>query len=181
MKGVVFTEFMEMVENKFSSEMADDIVAAANLPHGGAYTAVGTYPHAEMGRLVIELSKRTDIKVPDLLRAYGRHLFARFREGYGEFFANVSDSFGFLSKIDDVVHVEVRKLYPDAELPEFDAVQVSPQHLRMTYRSPRCLGDFAEGLMEGCIAHYGEKVSITRANEDEGRVVRFDLVKEVSP
>lgn len=181
MKGIVFTEFLEMVEDRFSPELADDIVEAAKLPHRGAFTAVGTYPHAEMGRLVTELSKRTDMKVPDLLRTYGRHLFGRFREGYGEFFEGVDDSFGFLSRIDDVVHVEVRKLYPDAELPEFEALNVSPGHLRMIYRSPRCLGDFAEGLMEGCFAHYGENVTITRVDEDGGRIVRFDLVKEVSP
>lgn len=178
MKGIVFTEFLEMVEDRFAPEMADDIIAGANLPNGGSYTAVGTYPHVEMGRLVIELSKRTNIKVPDLLRAYGRHLFGRFLAGYPDFFKDAKDSFGFLATINDVVHVEVRKLYPDAELPEFETINVSSRHMRMIYRSPRCLGDFAEGLMEGCFAHFGEKINATRADEHNGRIVRFDLVKE---
>ena len=36
MKGVVFTEFLDMVEEKFSAEMVDDIIAAADLPHAAA-------------------------------------------------------------------------------------------------------------------------------------------------
>lgn len=175
MKGVVFTEFLEMVEDKFSPEMADNIIAAADLPNGGAYTAVGTYPHAEMGKLVIALSKETGAKVPDLLKAYGRHLFGRFLAGYPQFFADLSDSFSFLKTIDQVVHVEVRKLYPDAELPGFETQEMGPGRLQMIYRSPRCLGDFAEGLMEGCFAHFGERVSVTRVDEAAGRIVRFDL------
>jgi hypothetical protein len=175
MKGVVFTEFLEMVEDKFSPELADSIITAADLPNGGAYTAVGTYPHAEMGKLVIALSKETGAKVPDLLKAYGRHLFGRFLVGYPHFFAGLTDSFSFLKTIDEVVHVEVRKLYPDAELPGFEAVEIGTKRLQMTYRSPRCLGDFAEGLMEGCFAHFGERISLTRSDEAGGRVVRFNL------
>jgi len=175
MKGVVFTEFLEMVEDKFSPDVADSIIAAADLPNDGAYTAVGTYPHAELGKLVIALSKETGAKVTDLLKAYGRHLFGRFLAGYPEFFVGLSDSFSFLKTIDQVVHVEVRKLYPDAELPSFETQEMGPNRLRMTYRSPRCLGDFAEGLIEGCFAHFGERVRVVRAVEASGRVVRFDL------
>ncbi len=53
MKGIVFTEFLEMVEEKFSPELADRIVEEAELPSGGVYTTVGTYNHGEMIKLVI--------------------------------------------------------------------------------------------------------------------------------
>ncbi len=56
MKGIVFTEFIEMVESKFGFDMMDDIIESANLPSGGIYTAVGTYDHTEMVQLVIEIS-----------------------------------------------------------------------------------------------------------------------------
>ena len=48
MKGVVFTEFIEMVENEFSPDLADTIITEAGLPSGGIYTSVGTYRHEEM-------------------------------------------------------------------------------------------------------------------------------------
>ena len=52
MKGVVFTEFVEMVEARFGLPMLDRIIEAAQLPSGGAYSAVGTYDHGEMVQLV---------------------------------------------------------------------------------------------------------------------------------
>ena len=45
MKGIVFREFISMVENEFSIETADEIITASNLKSEGAYTSVGTYPH----------------------------------------------------------------------------------------------------------------------------------------
>ncbi len=36
MKGVIFTEFIEMVEAKFSAEMVDTIIEGANLNSGGS-------------------------------------------------------------------------------------------------------------------------------------------------
>ena len=44
MKGIIFTEFIEMVEDKFGFEVADNIITNSNLPSGGAYTAVGYKP-----------------------------------------------------------------------------------------------------------------------------------------
>ncbi|MCX7200840.1 MAG: hypothetical protein NTV17_00650 [Burkholderiales bacterium] len=41
MKGMIFTEFLELVERTYSPEMADDLIDASNLPSGGAYTSVG--------------------------------------------------------------------------------------------------------------------------------------------
>lgn len=178
MKGVVFTEFLDLVADEFSPDIADHIVDDADLPSKGIYTAVGTYTHAEMASLVIALSKRTGIKVPDLLKTYGVHLFKRFHASFPEFFAAAQDSFGFLASIEDIVHVEVKKLYPDAELPSFETVLISPDRMAMTYRSPRCLGDFAEGLMIGVFKHFGETVSLARSDEDGGRIVRFELTRQ---
>ena len=41
MKGIVFTEFLEMVEERYSAEVMDQILLGAKLPSGGAYTARG--------------------------------------------------------------------------------------------------------------------------------------------
>ena len=49
MKGIVFTEFLDLVEAKFGAEVLEEMLDAADLKSGGAYTAVGYYDHAEMG------------------------------------------------------------------------------------------------------------------------------------
>ncbi len=61
MKGIVFSEFIELVEEKFGLETVDTILDNSELSNGGAYTAVGTYPHQEMFILVKALSDKTDL------------------------------------------------------------------------------------------------------------------------
>jgi len=179
MKGVVFTEFLEMVEDRFSADMADDIIDAANLPSGGAYTAVGTYDHAEIVALVVALSERSGMEVRDLLLAFGEHLFGRFVKGYPAFFAGVSDAFSFLAGIEDIIHAEVRKLYPDAELPRFDTEHHDHHKLVLVYDSRRHFEDLAEGLMRGCVKHFGGGITIAREvlGDGDARRERFTLTR----
>ena len=76
MKGIVFTEFLEMVEDRFSPEIADRIIESSNLSSRGAYTSLGTYDHAEMVRLVSQLSAATGIAPPVLTHTFGKYLLA---------------------------------------------------------------------------------------------------------
>ena len=169
MKGIVFTEFLEMMENRFSADMVDEVLEQAAPPSGGAYTAVGTYDHNELVGMVVVLSQRTGVAVPELVRAFGQHLFGRFFAGYPGFFVGVPDAVTFLSGIEDIIHAEVLKLYPDAQLPRFDC-QFTPDGLRMHYRSPRHFEDLAMGLIEGAVNHWGGGYRIDREPTDDGAV-----------
>jgi hypothetical protein len=168
MKGIVFTEFLEMVESKFSPELADSIIEGTELPSGGAYTTVGTYDHSEMIKLVSCLSKETGISTPDLMRAFGLYLFERFYVLFPQYFSGVDSSFHFLEKIDNYIHVEVRKLYPEAELPSFECDTSQPGSLRLTYRSTRPFAPLAEGLIRGCITHFRENADIKVEDLSDG-------------
>ena len=178
MKGLVFTEFLDMVEQKFSAAMVDDIIDDANLPSGGAYTAVGTYPHSEMLAMVQCLSKETRLPIPALVKIFGQHLFGRFVELYPAFFHNTRTAFDFLDSIENYVHIEVRKLYPDAELPSFETTRSdNDQQLVMVYRSQHPFSSLAEGLIEGCLYHYQEpaKIDIRDCSQGRGTHVEFHI------
>jgi hypothetical protein len=153
-KGMVFTEFMDMVEHVFSADILEDIIEKSALPNGGAYTAVGTYSHEEIVRMTANLSQAVDIPVATLLEIFGKHMFARFSERYPAFFEGVIEPFEFLKNIDNYIHVEVRKLYPDAELPRFYYEQKSAKKLSMFYLSSRHFEDLAVGLIKGCLEHF---------------------------
>lgn len=174
MKGIVFTEFVGMVEAQFSADMVDDIIDDAQPSSGGAYTAVGTYDHSELVALVGALSVRTGVPVPELVRAFGRHMFGRFYAGYPRFFQGVNDALGFLAGIEDVIHAEVLKLYPDAQLPRFDCRPL-PNGLLMIYRSPRHFDELAHGLIEGAVAHWGGGYDISR--QHHGDSTHFTIVR----
>lgn len=173
MKGVVFTEFMELVESRMGLDMLDRIITEAELPNDGAYTSVGTYDHAELVRLVMALSNATSMPIPALVHLFGQHLFQRFSESYPALFENADCVFDFLSRIDDVIHVEVRKLYPDAELPSLPCTRLAPNQLELLYSSPRGFADLAAGLIDGCISHFKEPITVTRIDlEKDGNLHR---------
>ncbi|TVY12043.1 heme NO-binding domain-containing protein [Paenibacillus cremeus] len=168
MKGIVFATFIEMVETKFSLAIADRIIQDADLPSGGSYTAVGTYNHREIIRLVAELHERTGIPVEDLIKTFGEYMFGQLVEMYPQFVERNKTAFDFLRQVDSYIHVEVRKLYPDAELPGFEYEAPEPRVLKMTYRSSRPFAILAEGLILGCIRHYGENISVERHDLTDG-------------
>lgn len=165
MKGIVFTEFLDLVELKFSAEMVDDIIHDSEVASKGIYTGVGAYPHTEMVALVTSLSKFSDVAVPDLLRLFGQHLFNRFYVLYPSFFEGVEDTLSFLSGIESIIHKEVKKLYPDALLPRFETIEHTKTRLVMRYISSRHLEELAEGLMLGCIEYFDTPIKLERRTE----------------
>lgn len=177
MLGAVFTEFLEMVEDKFSYDVADTILEKAGLDHSGAFTAVGNYDHHQMVKLVAALSQETGTPIDDLIKAFGTHLFAQFAKKYAMFFSGNQGCLDFLEGIEDKIHHEVLKLYPNAELPKFDCVRVSPSRLEMTYTSKRPFGDLAHGLIAGCGAHFNENLQIQRIDIDGSHKVQFNITK----
>lgn len=180
MKGIVFAEFIELVEDKFGFEMADEIIEKSNLPSGGAYTSVGTYDHQEMLELVTHLSNETGISVEDLVKTFGEHLLVRFSEGYPAFFDSVTSCFEFLDTIENKVHVEVKKLYPEAELPTFDSQIHSDNLMHLTYTSKRPFSALAYGLIKGSCSYYNEKIDIHMDDQSTPELTKvlFTLTKQ---
>ncbi len=178
MKGIIFTEFLELVEQKFGFDMVDEIIEMADLPTGGEYTAVGSYDHQEIVGLVMALSEKSGLSPSQLQKVYGNHLFSRFPVLYPELFVkSADDALGFLEGVETYVHVEVKKLYPEAELPTFETHRPKPDELVMIYSSKRHFSDLAEGLIEGCIEHFGGGFQIERAEIEDGDKTRFHIKK----
>ena len=178
MKGVVFTEFFEMVDQVFGFEMTEAIVEECDLPSGGAYTAIGTYAHSEMVQLVKKLSEKTNTPIPDLLKAYGKYLFGTFKKAYPTFIEVANDAFDFLESLENYIHVEVLKLYPDAELPSFETQRPNERELHMIYHSERRMAPFAEGLIESCLIHFNEPATVTTESmNQDGSIVKFVITK----
>ena len=173
MKGIVFTEFLEMVEETHGYEMVDTIINKSDLESEGAYTVVGTYPHQEMVALISNLSKETQTPVSKLLYVFGTYLFNTFTSNYKAFFDASDNVFDFFESIENYIHVEVLKLYPDAELPSFRTESRTDNNLRMIYSSERKMADFALGLIESALQYYkvDGAVEMERMKEDGSKVL----------
>jgi hypothetical protein len=168
MKGIIFTELLDFVELRHGYETVDAIIGMAAPASGGVYTAVGSYDFTEMAALLGALSQVAKAPAPDLLQAFGRHLFARFAALYPAFFENIHDPLAFIETVETFIHVEVRKLYPDAELPRLRTRRAANDTLLLSYRSCRPLGHLCLGLIQGCGEHFGTDLQIQATSHSEG-------------
>jgi hypothetical protein len=162
MLGMVFTEFVELMEQGHSPAVADRVLTRAASPHGGCYTAVGSYPHQEMVAMVGALSAELGVAVPELLRQFGGHLLRRFTVMYPAMFVRHANPFDFLAAIDGEIHVQVRKLYASADLPRFTVLHRDEQTMDLLYESPRAMDDLAHGMIEALFVHYRQPCTICR-------------------
>jgi len=167
-----------MVENDFGFEVADRIIENSDTTSKGIFTGVGTYPSQDMMSLLGQLEMEVNQPVSDLLVHFGEHLFHRFSSLYVYLVADIKDTFKLLQQIEDFIHVEVKKLYPDAQLPAIDTRMLSHDTMELIYRSRRKLGYLAQGLMMGCAAYFGETIEIQMENlAEDASEVRFTIRK----
>ena len=81
------------------------------------------------------------------------------RRSIPHFFEPHKSTRPFLLALNDVIHSEVRKLYPGADVPVFTYDTSSADVLLMHYRSSRKMCALAEGFIEATAAHYDEELS----------------------
>ncbi|GGD11744.1 heme NO-binding domain-containing protein [Hyunsoonleella pacifica] len=178
MKGILFTEFLDLVEDKYGLEMVDKIITSSKLESEGVYTAVGTYEFSEMLQLLQHLSTNTGISIDDLLLVYAEHFFDVLKQNYPELLAAYKDPVEMLASIENHIHVEVKKIYPDAELPTFDVLKKTKKSLVMIYKSSRAMHHFGLGLMNKTFEHFNATADIVVEKlRDDGTEVKFVINK----
>ncbi len=159
MKGLVFTTFYDYCETLHGPEFLDDLIDAAGLQNDGAYTSVGTYSFEDMASLVESFAARTGTAVMTVLENFGAFCFSRWVQRIPHAFASRS-LFDILSAVDDFHRAEIKKLYPDAELPSFKVEERTDDVLLLGYHSDKPLSDLARGVIRGVARHLGEQVEI---------------------
>ena len=178
MKGIVFTEFLDLVEDRFGLEMVDKIITQSELESNGANTAIGTYEFSEMLQLLQNLSNNTGISSDDLLLVYAEHFFSVLESSYPDLIASYSDPIEMISSIENHIHVEVRKIYPDAELPTFEVLKKTENSLIMIYKSSRAMHHFGLGLMNKTFEHFDSTATIVLEKiKKDGTEVKFIINK----
>ena len=162
MKGIVFTEFLDLVEERFGLEMVDAIISQSKLESKGVYTSIGTYSFSELLQLLQNLKIQTGISIDNLLLIYGEHFFSVIET----------------NSIENHIHVEVRKIYNDAELPTFIIKEKTKKTLILIYKSSRSMHHFGLGLMNKTFEHFNSKATIILEKiKKDGTEVKFIITK----
>jgi len=178
MKGIVFTEFLDLVEEKFGLEMVDAIISQSKLDSKGVYTSIGTYSFSELLQLLQNLQTKTGISIDNLLLIYGEHFFSVIETNYKDLLSSYNDPIEMLASIENHIHVEVRKIYTDAELPTFIIKEKTKKTLILIYKSSRSMHHFGLGLMNKTFEHFNSKATIILEKiKKDGTEVKFIITK----
>jgi predicted hydrocarbon binding protein len=175
LKGIVFVKLSEFVEETWGLTLWDELLQESDLDSGGIFTSVGLFGDQEFFSLVALIASKKAITVEKAQKAFGEWMFKELYALAPPGAHNFVDVFEFLHGVQNIIHVEVKKLYPDALIPEFDFLFESEKILRFHYKSPRKLCHFCEGLVYGLSKHVNQKVTVTHIecerNNDERCVI----------
>jgi hypothetical protein len=179
MKGIVFSLLEEVVRREYGEETWEALLEATQLD--GVYTSLGNYPDGDLQKLVIAASDALKLPPNAIIRWFGMNALPLFAKRYPEFFEAHDSAQSFVLTLNDIIHPEVRKLYPGADVPYFE-FDLSSEVVVMEYKSRRKLCAFAEGLIEGAAAYYGEAVTLEQPQcmhrGDAKCVLRLSFTKQ---
>jgi len=168
MKGIILSEFVEYLEKELGEVAAQEIIDQSEVKSEGAYSRVGMYDYQELIQLLTQTVTHTNTEATVLLEGFSDHLFKMFKRDYSVFFEGVETAGEMLAQIDNHIHVEVKKLYPDAELPKFVCEQEGDL-MTLHYSSPRPLAAVAQALVGACLKFFAKNETLveTTIAEDQ--------------
>lgn len=158
MKGVIFNLLEDLVRKEFGDGEWARVLQDADLD--GTFTSTTTYPDTALRRLIAEVGKRAQKTPGEALQWFGRHAMPLLHSIYPGFFDSQTSARSFVLTLNDIIHPEVRRQFPGAEVPWFDFDDSSPNELVVGYQSPRKLCLLAHGFIEGAADYYGEVVDV---------------------
>ena len=160
MKGAIFTILQEMIEEKMSVDLWDQLIEECDLPSQGIYTSAASYDDEEVFTLVARLVEKTGLPAENLLETFGEYLFLKLHSGLPTTVSLPDNFFDYMEKVDSVIHVEVKKLDRNAETPEISVLSRHGDKMIIKYFSEKKLCYLAIGLLKGAAAYFDEKVDI---------------------
>ena len=87
MKGIIFTELLELMNEKIGLIETETLVASCDFESKCAYTSVGNYPVEELLVLVTKFSEVTGESIEAVIFLFAEFMFEKFEQGFPQFSA----------------------------------------------------------------------------------------------
>jgi len=171
MKGVIFNVVGQVVTEMLGEDAWDDLLDSAGA--SGSYTSLGTYEDAELFGIAAAAAEALDTDIDTVLQVVGEKGFVHLSANHMELVNHHTRTVPFLQELNDIIHPEVLKLYPEARVPDFQTELVDGDRLVVIYRSERNIPGLAIGLIRGAAAHFGEEVHVDVEPFEDGH--RLDI------
>lgn len=160
MQGSIFTAFSDMIIEKMGMEQWNELLEKTEPASQGMYTTGEQYEDSELVNMVVALSEKTGIEAEKLIQAFGQYLFTSLYDNCPTDLSKVKSLREFLLSIHSVIHVEVKRLHPQAYLPKFEYEDGEGTDLIMYYSSKRKLCHASIGLIYGAAKQFNEEITI---------------------
>lgn len=160
MQGAIFNAFADMITEQMGMQQWNALLDATRPPSQGIYTRGEQYDDSELSNMLLVLCDKTGLPIEQLLENFGLYLFDKLYVNSPADLSSVSNLSDFLLAIDSVIHVEVKRLHPDAYLPKFEYEKSADNTLIMYYSSKRKLCYVSIGLIQGAAKQFKQQVEI---------------------
>jgi hypothetical protein len=162
MKGIIFNALESFVDQNFGEETFDRILEK-NLPEiSEPFVGPKTYPDQYLFSIIALILEKYQLDSEETIRQFGEFLFGLLAKKYPHFMQDFVHPKEFILTIHNVIHVEVKKLFPEAITPDFSFKELKNGSLEVTYSSPRKLYSLAEGLLIGSAKHFQTEMKIIK-------------------
>lgn len=170
MKGIIFNVAEQVVTDLYGEDDWDSILASAELED--AYTSLGNYDDSEIAAIIAAASVLLEVEIEETWRIIGRYMLPLLARRIPTVTGQFDDARQFLLSVNDIIHPEVKLLYPDSIPPVFEFTDTDAG-LLVRYQSTRGLTTLAEGLILGCGDLFGETVTVETMNCDSSTDCTF--------
>ncbi|NSY32519.1 hypothetical protein DS891_02705 [Pseudoalteromonas sp. JC28] len=159
MRGVIFRGLEELVVEAIGMQTWDELLEA-HAPEGRVYVSPTSYPDAELFALAQGVADKLNKPLTDVLAIFGQSLFGFLAEKHKGISSKFTSFEELVLSIDSVIHMEVKKLYDEPNLPSIAAIVKDDKTIVLEYCSNRKLCFCAEGLLYGAAQFYSRKLKI---------------------
>lgn len=172
MRGIVFTAFLTFLDGQKHEGIVNRILDELEPElKNSAFTSVNHYPSKDLKTMLAAASRAMNEPVADMVRDFGTFLFRHLMSKLGMHVEEYDTWQAMLTNVEVAIHESVQKLEPERKIPVFlTPVEDANSALSLHYKSPRGMADLAEGLILGCLQHYGVDQNIA--------VCRIDLADD---
>jgi len=160
MKGIVYNILENLIVEKFGDEVMEEIYDETEFTSDvPPFVGPETYPSSDLLLVVASLSQKTNLPVGDLVYEFGKYMFPVLAGKYPVFLEDMDTPLEFLKSVHEIIHIEVKKLFEDANPPTVMIEELTSNRAKVYYRSERKLCRLLEGLLEGVADHFDQNVS----------------------
>lgn len=178
MMGLIFNEFLDFADAQRPGR-GRTLLSIVGRATAMRYEPFERYDYDELLTLARIVARGEGVTPGDVLRRFGTRLFERLTVLCPAFRGRGQDALTFLQGVEELPCAAAGSDMA-ADLLRIRCRELGSGVLEVEYSSVRNLADLAEGMIRGCIAHFGGGVELERDDLPgaPGRAARFVLTAQ---